>query len=790
MRRYRLATAIAAASLLVTAGASAVDGTPGGAVTIQTLSNRADLITGGDAAVGIHLPPGIAFDSDDVTVLLNGRNSKGAFRSTGRGTGEGLVGNLRTGANQLEVRLRDRRAARLTITNYDQGGPVFAGPQVQPWICTTEDNGLGAPLNEKCSAPTRVSYLYQPQGAEPGEYEPYDPKSPPTDVATTTTDQGRKVPFIIRVETGTMDRGIYNLGVLADPARPWTRTAPQKGWNGKVYVPFGGGCGTPHKQKPPLNSEEQSVVKHTFLSRGWMGVASGLFSNAQNCNDVVAAEALMMLKEHVQDRYGGIRHTIGMGGSGGSILQYQIAAAYPGLLDGITPNSAFPDNWQTGQDISDCDLLNFYFLTQSPHLWPSPEQMAAVQGKSDVTLCAAWKALFSDAADPANRGATGVLPGTAPVREGCELPADQTYHPQLNPTGVRCSIQDYQAAIWGRRGPLNAAPIPLDNIGVQYGLQQLEQGVITPAQFVDLNSKIGGWDNDGQRAPARMSMNKATVTTMYRASRTADPRQLAKVAILDIRNNSNQADIHQPYMSFVVRERLKKANGTHANHVMWEHLGESEETFRAAVLAVDRWLSAVEQDDSDRPLVEKLLRNRPVDVTDTCWIDGNPTRDQSACRAAYPYSSDARVQAGGPLSGDVKKCQVKPLDRDDYDVTFTDAEWATMLDAFPTGVCDWSRPSVAYQASIPWMSYAAGPGGRPLIEAPRSIPFRAAPLTKPFAASPPGGTPGQSGAGIRVLPATGNSMASAALILLAAAFVAAAVRNRLQHGRGWAVDDS
>jgi hypothetical protein len=771
MHRVRLAGALGAATLAVTAVAPAVASDAPGPITIHTLSNRADLVTGGDAAVGIRLPPGVSLASPDVAVLLNGRDVKRMFSTTGRQAAEGVVTGLTVGANRVEVRLRDGRGARLTITNRDQGGPVFAGPQVQPWICATEENGLGAPQDKQCSAPTQVSYLYQPRDAEAGEYEPYDSQSPPDDVAETTTEQGSKVPFIIRVETGTMDRGIYTLGVLADPKRPWTRTAPQNGWTGKVYVPFGGGCGTPHRQKPPLDSEEQSVVKHTFLARGWMGIASGLFSNAQNCNDVVAAEALMMLKEHVEEQYGPIRHTIGMGGSGGSIMQYQISAAYPGLLDGITPNSAFPDNWQTAQDISDCDLLNAYFTTQSPHLWPSPDQMAAVQGKADVTLCAAWKVLFSDAADPANRGATGVVPDSAPVRQGCELPPDQMYHPQLNPKGVRCAIQDYQAAIWGRRGPLNAAPIPLDNIGVQYGLRQVEQGDITPGQFVDLNSKIGGWNNDAERVPERMFMDNATVTTMYRASRTTDPRQLAKVAILDIRNNSDGADIHQPYMSFVVRQRLQNANRTHANHVMWEHRDESEEVFRAAVLAVDRWLSAVEQDGGNRSRAEKLLRNKPRDLVDTCWIDGTPTTKQATCRAAYPHSSDARIQAGGPLSGDIKKCRLKPMNRADYDVTFSDAEWATLRGAFPTGVCDWSRPSVGGQPSIPWMSFAAGPGGQPLGTAPSSELFTARGAT--------GTRPLGSGAPTDSLPATGNPLPTAALVLLSAALVAAAVRCRI-----------
>ena len=41
----------------------------------------------------------------------------------------------------------------------------------------------------------------------------------PGDVATTTTLPGATVPFVVRVETGTMNRGVYQNVVLHDPTR-------------------------------------------------------------------------------------------------------------------------------------------------------------------------------------------------------------------------------------------------------------------------------------------------------------------------------------------------------------------------------------------------------------------------------------------------------------------------------------------------------------------------------------------------------------------------------------------
>jgi len=40
-----------------------------------------------------------------------------------------------------------------------------------------------------------------------------------------------------------------------------------------------------------------------------------------------------------------------------------------------------------------------------------------------------------------------------------------------------------------------------DNVGVQYGLNALNRGQITPDEFLDLNEKIGGIDVDGNSAP-------------------------------------------------------------------------------------------------------------------------------------------------------------------------------------------------------------------------------------------------------------------------------------------------
>ena len=61
-------------------------------------------------------------------------------------------------------------------------------------------------------------------------------------------------------------------------------------------------------------------------------------------------------------------------------------------------------------------------------------------------------------------------------------------------------------------------------------------------------------------------------------------------------------------------------------------------------------------------------------------------------------------------------------------MTFTQAEWAQLKTAFPTGVCDYTKPAVGRHRTVPWLTYqnahgAAVYGGTPLGPAPHSVPF-------------------------------------------------------------------
>src|SRR4051794_14449694 len=237
-----LALALAPLALAAPANAAA-------AVHIQTVSNRADLVSGGDVLVRIN-----GTHRKVPRVRAGGRDVTKSFALRPNGRVEGLVTGLPNGRTRLTARLPNGRGARLTVTNHPASGPVIAGPQTQPWVCRTEQNGLTAPLDPTtCAVPPKITYVYRSSDPTKHGFDAYDPAHPPTDVATTTTDQGRTVPFVVRVETGVMDRGIYAVALLDDPAKPWAPWAPQPGWNRKVLWPFGGDCKPYHAQDPPVD---------------------------------------------------------------------------------------------------------------------------------------------------------------------------------------------------------------------------------------------------------------------------------------------------------------------------------------------------------------------------------------------------------------------------------------------------------------------------------------------------------------------------------------------------------
>jgi hypothetical protein len=687
--------------------------------TVSVLSGRADLVSGGDALVAI----GGVRSTRGLTVKVDGDDQTNAFSVDVHGRVLGLVHDLPLGKSSI-VAWTPRGAARLVVTNHPIGGPVFSGPQLQPWRCQP------TAVDAQCNQPPTFTYLYKSSDPAKSGLHPYDPASPPSDVATTTTDQGVSVPFIVRVETGYIDRDQYQIATLFQPGRPWSAVEPQDQFNRKLLITHGASCGVDHQTggAPAVTGG----VATTALGRGFATMSNALDNSGHNCNLVSQAESLVMTKEHLVERYGTLRYTIGVGCSGGSLAEQWIANAYPGAYQGVLPTCSFPDAWASATQFLDYHLTLAYY--DAPSKWGpgvswTAQQMADVQGHASLQ-----NARVSDFAQ------YHVVVPTDPC---AGVTAAERYDPATNPGGVRCTIQDAAINVFGPRLPSVWTPeekqvghgfagIPTDNVGVQYGLGALRDGKITPAQFVDLNAKVGGVGVNAQIVPDRLVADRPALARAYRSGMINEANNLDQTPIIDCRG-PDEGLFHDAYRAFAMRARLDRAHGNHRNQVIWEGpttiIGDprcQENSF----LAMDRWLTAVEDDHGRGSLAQKVARDKPTDLTDRCY-DGNGSKvSDDLCPSVVHVYGTPRTVAGDAITTDTNKCRLKPLNRADYgSVQFTDAQWAQLQATFPDGVCDFTKRGVDQQGAIPWQTYqdAAGKvvyGGRPLGPTPRSEPLK------------------------------------------------------------------
>lgn len=729
-RSIVITIATATAGSLLTSGA--VEAAPGqrDAPVIAVLSNRADLVSGGDALVEVELPEGA--DPKSVKVALDGRDISHEFALRRNGQYMGLVTGLREGQNELSAHVSRNEGAKITITNHSKQGPVLSGKQLQPWICETQASGLGPATGPACVAPTKHDYFYK--SAVTGQVEPYDLKDPPAAalIANTTTDQGKNVPYIVRRELGVINRGIYEILVLHKPGEAWTPWERPRSWNGKLHWFFQGGWGPWHRQSRGAPNEEAHFANNAggtvdpalkiaeiALSRGF-AVAT---TNLTRANNLLGAESVIMVKEHFIETYGPVRYTTASGCSGGSASQHEIANNYPGVLDGLIPMCAIPDVWTITPGGVDCVLLGRYFRETSPHLWTDPTARIAVSGTNAGISCEEWGAEIPTRGNIINTGFFDPTKGCTTNETSTGSEPDWVYHPDRNPDGVRCTIQEVEAAAFGYRDSDGFANRPWDNVGVQYGLEALRDGKITAEQFVDLNSKLGAFDIDYRWIPERVEADREGLRNLYRAGVLNDGSNLARVPIIDLRSGLNE-EIHESVYTQMVRARLMKANGHAHNHVIWKfadslYMPASSQLIFKTFATLDEWLTAIESDKSGDPIEEKVRVNKPSIAKDTCWAANTP----DSCQLSDYQNT--RMVAGGPVANDVFKCQLKSIDWSEYgSVEFSEGQKKRLLDVFPNGVCDWAKPGVEQQPmNGPWQSFMDKAGGQPMGQAPRSSPI-------------------------------------------------------------------
>ena len=120
----RIVVSVVAVVALFTAGTGIADA---GTLTVEALSNRANLIAGGDALVAVKLPRSI--NPASVTVDLGSSDITNAFALRPNGRYEGLVTGLQVGSNVLTAQAPGATTATLGLTeSAAQGGAWIMNP--------------------------------------------------------------------------------------------------------------------------------------------------------------------------------------------------------------------------------------------------------------------------------------------------------------------------------------------------------------------------------------------------------------------------------------------------------------------------------------------------------------------------------------------------------------------------------------------------------------------------------------------------------------------------------------
>ncbi|MGH1430760.1 MAG: DUF6351 family protein [Neptuniibacter sp.] len=433
-------------------------------------------------------------------------------------------------------------------------GPVSAQNPLQfPFSCNTEVAGMGEPLidnqeghgqpvyagwlffdykkgySQYCGAPMQVSYWYR---SHEGIFLKLNgAKELPTDVEMIDY-HGRSIPFVVRYERGVINRFIYGVTVLAE--WPLTdSTAPSVVWNNKLLMLFNGGIGIGHHQsgavsmgmlgaEAPKSNDLISIFNPEMLRRGYVVAGSSGMGTDTSFNLPVLLQTAEMVKQQVITEFGQPEFTIGFGASGGSIQQFYGARQTPDLLDGVIVSHMFPDFLSQATGVGDCELLHYYFdrnhaASDMPDgFWQDWENRGAIEGFNALNDYPTKRSL-DDTGVPIMSEAK---PGSSVCMEGWRAITPLIFNPKfylpfygLHTSWLKNDAEILDQTKWTHwddaievygRDRNGFALRTYGNVGVQYGLNALKEGLISPATFLDLNAKVGGWKD-----PAEMTYEYA-----------------------------------------------------------------------------------------------------------------------------------------------------------------------------------------------------------------------------------------------------------------------------------------
>lgn len=652
--------------------------------------------------------------------------------------------------------------------------PLFAGPLLYPFLCRSleaepslgqplvdNQQGVGTPVygvdkygepgdrivgySRDCSLPTTVRYLYKPRASE--TFKPLAEADGDIDEAEV---DGRQVPFVVRVEVGTIHRHPYVLLALKGEQETENRVDPGN-WNGKLIYQFRGGVGI-GKRQGRLVLEKLLERRWPELARGYAVIHSTANQTSNHYNLWLAEDTALRVKRQFVSLYGEPAYTVGIGGSGGGLQQYLLAQNNPQLIDAAIAQYSFPDMVTQTNYVLDCELLEHYFdvTARDNPKWSDWSNRRYVEGLNAkdwgfnkfnyIKLAADLVSFKSPHFNVGSSECANAWRGLSPL-------ILNPRYPQL-PHKISGDIQaQTQLTYWDDlkyfygTDEMGHARISWGNRGVQYGLQALKDGHISVDEFLHLNRFVGSWKSpqqmgnehfwflgrdpdtaadrfdlwsshnmqlspDGVAPAPRRIADEQAIAAAFRSGQVFLGR--INIPLIDVRHYlEDSLDMHHSVASFQARARMIAANGHARNQIIWmsrkPHLPNA-----LAFDTIDAWMNNIKQHPE-----RSAADNKPAPAQDTCFdkhgsilAQGDDVWDGSwngkaagACSKIYPPFSTSRLVAGENIRGDYFSCALQSVQQALQNELYRPIDMrpyrAQLEQIFPDGVCDFSRPDPA-----------------------------------------------------------------------------------------------
>jgi len=661
-----------------------------------------------------------------------------------------------------------------------QKGPsehIYAGPPQYPFYCRTEDSGLGQPLvdnqdgegspvyreedgqktgevigySRDCLLKTQVAYYYNREGTSLF----YPLEEADNDIAEAQVN-GRTVPYIVRVETGTINRFIYVIAALSgDTDGP--QGVDTSNWNRRLIYQFRGGVGI-GKVQGRATPTDVLHRRHAELARGYGVAYSSANQTSNHYNIWVAEETALRVKRQFNALYGEDIYTVGIGGSGGAIQQYLIAQNTPELIDAAIPLYSYPDMITQTTYVFDCELLAYYFdvTAADNERWRSWEQRSLVEGLRASDDQRSPRFLLYDLALMLRGLRPNYFRGSSECTQSWRGLTQLVNNPRYHHHFYRYAPSVRRSTHWTYWDDLKYlfgtdqfgyAQATWDNVGVQYGLSSLQRGELSMDEFLHLNRNIGSWKPPQEMESTRYwHLSDGPDTALYQFSPWSEhnmrlasaegsvaPRQTGSLAamqaayrsgqvfigkidipIVDIRHYlDDRLDMHHSFASFAARQRMMEFKGHADNQVIWM-TRRPHHPIPEALDLLDRKLTG-SLSDADSDWADRCFdaEGQLIAAGDRVWDGYWNGKSAGRCSRTYPTYAQSRQVAGDSIKGDIFKCHLQPVEQAISRGLYGDLEvgqhLAALKQVFPQGVCDFSLGDMGRpEALIPEPSRISG----------------------------------------------------------------------------------